>query len=142
MVPIIVSIGISASVYMYVSNMLGPSDSLSSPYNSVEVEEIEPPTHIGCSKFEYDDEENWIKWEIIDVENGPISLSEVYLVLVNSSYGTIDTSLELTYNDIDEDGEVSYGDTIDVRAPKDEAYLLKMIYYDSGDDIYLSYSHY
>jgi flagellin-like protein len=110
-----ITVAIAATVYVYVSGMIGGTTTSSST--------------IAMNVFDRDTSAYEVIWMVSQVEGETIGSTEYVWTLLDNS-GVNATGATLTYNDNNADGYVNSGDTFAVNATASASYVFTLA--DSG----------
>jgi flagellin-like protein len=105
-----ITVAIAATVYVYVSGMIGGTTSTT-------------PT-IAMNIFSRDDGQDQITWHVTQVEGEPVSDDAYSWNLLYANNGTNVTGATLTFSDNNGDGYINSGDTFLVDAGRDGTFVL------------------
>jgi len=118
-----ITVAIAATVYVYVSGMIGGTTAKAST--------------LSMNTFSFDDSAQQRIWLVSGIEGEAVSDSSYSWALLNAS-GANATGATCLFNEVTGSGYVNAGDTFSVTAPADGYYVFMLTDEASGQTIYKS----
>ncbi len=118
-----ITVAIAATVYVYVSGMIGGTSTKAST--------------LSMNTFSFDDSAQQRIWLVSGIEGEAVSDSSYSWALLNST-GANASGATCTFNEVTGTGYVNAGDTFTIIAPSDGYYVFMLTDQSSGQTIYKS----